>query len=541
MKDENLSLENYFDRAFYLQSYPDIAKAGIDPFEHYCTSGWREGRNPSVAFDTQFYLQRNPDIAEAGINPLDHYVFTGRHEGRQATPPMGGVKACIQRAFQTVLDANHDPVTPAESVMSVDRLSELLAENLLDGPTILSVSHDDYRVNVGGVQKLISVEQHVCADISWNYLHLSPAVPQKGLANQSPGLPFAVSVHLNGKKLGNVTSASFIKAFLQTRAKGEPVHAIVHHLMGHDPTAIGDIIEETGCDRVVFWVHDFFTLCSGIQLLRNDIVYCHAPSPASMACGICCHGEDRPVFLARIGAFFSRFTPFVMAPSEAALAIWRKHSSFSHEEALARPLGRLLLSDSRIPFAAGVTDNPIRIAFLGLRNHIKGWMIFQNLALHFRNDSRYEFHHIGLVHDIPAAGNIIHTPVNIATDGEDAMIQAVSARNIDVVINWSLWPETFCYAAYEALAGGAFVLAPDGDGNVPIILRQIVPEQGLLLKREEDLSSLLSTGKLSDILKLSNRRRGYLLRQGDSVTWLRELSMDQTAVCSEANLEMQDD
>lgn len=541
MKDGNVSLEHYFDRAFYLQSYPDVARAGVDPLEHYCTSGWREGRNPSTSFDTQFYLQRNPDIAEAGVNPFHHYVFAGRHEGRQATPPMGDVRACIRRAFQTALDANHGPAIPADGVLSVDRLSELLGEDLLDGPTILSVSHDDYRVNVGGVQKLISVEQNVCADIAWNYLHLSPAAPQRGLANQSSGLPFAVSVRLNGKKLGNVTSASFIKAFVETRATDQPVHAVVHHLMGHDPAAIGDIIEAIGCDRVIFWIHDFFTLCSGIQLLRNDIVYCHAPSPASMACGVCSHGEDRPAFLARIEAFFSRFTPFVMAPSEAALAIWRKHSSLPHAGALARPLGRLLLSDSRIPFGAGVADNPIRIAFLGLRNPVKGWLTFQNLALHFRNDSRYEFHHIGLVHATPAAGNIIHTPVNIAVDGENAMIRAVSARSIDVVINWSLWPETFCYAAYEALAGGAFLLAPDGDGNVPVILRQTVPEQGLLLKNEEELGSLLGTGKLSDVLKLSNRRRGYLLRQGDSVTWIREQSMDPVAAYSEADLEVQDD
>ncbi|MBM9403614.1 hypothetical protein JUN65_18755 [Gluconacetobacter azotocaptans] len=541
MKDDIVSLEHYFDRIFYLRSYPDVAESGIDPLEHYCTAGWREGRNPSIAFDTQFYLQRNPDIAEAGINPLHHYVFAGRHEGRKVIPPLREMRACVQNAFRAKLDMGQGPAIPAEGVLSAERLSDRLKAGFLDGPVILSVSHDDYREHVGGVQKLISVEQTACADLSWNYLHLSPSCPRLGLANHVPGLPVALSVRLNGEKLGNVTPKSLIEAFVRVRPKDQPVHAVVHHFMGHAPEDIADIVEAIGYDRIIVWTHDFFTLCSGIQLLRNDAVYCRAPAPDSTACGICSHGEDRPAFLARIGAFFSRLTPCVMAPSEAALAIWLKHSSFPHSAALARPLGRLLLSDSRIPFETGGTGRPIRIAFLGQRAYPKGWSVFQTLALRFKNDPRYEFHHLGLAHSVPAAGHIVHTPVNIARDGGDAMIRAVVARSIDVVINWSLWPETFCYAAYEALAGGAFLLAPDGEGNVPALLRGTASEQGLLLDSENELTTLLSTGKLSDVLKLSNRRRGCLLAQEGSIAWCRDQLADDMTNRSEIRLEVQDD
>ena len=77
---------SYFDAAGYLAHNPDVAAARADPFQHYETSGWKEGRNPSTLFDTSSYLAANPDVAAAHINPLDHFLTNGIHEGRM---PMG--------------------------------------------------------------------------------------------------------------------------------------------------------------------------------------------------------------------------------------------------------------------------------------------------------------------------------------------------------------------------------------------------------------------------------------------------------------------
>ena len=61
-----------FDSAYYLTTYPDIAAAGVDPFEHYLFWGYREGRNPSAKFDTRYYQRRYLD-GELEENPLLHY------------------------------------------------------------------------------------------------------------------------------------------------------------------------------------------------------------------------------------------------------------------------------------------------------------------------------------------------------------------------------------------------------------------------------------------------------------------------------------
>ena len=74
-----------FDAGFYLASYPDVAVAGVDPFEHYLLYGYREGRNPSAAFDSRFYLLRYLD-GEHEQNPLIHYR-RHRHALRLHTAP----------------------------------------------------------------------------------------------------------------------------------------------------------------------------------------------------------------------------------------------------------------------------------------------------------------------------------------------------------------------------------------------------------------------------------------------------------------------
>lgn len=75
-----------FDETYYLENYSDVKESGIDPFDHYMRSGWREGRDPSADFCTNFYLSNAPDIAEIGSNPFVHWVLHGMDENRRALP-----------------------------------------------------------------------------------------------------------------------------------------------------------------------------------------------------------------------------------------------------------------------------------------------------------------------------------------------------------------------------------------------------------------------------------------------------------------------
>lgn len=83
-----------YDWDFYLHQNPDVAASGVDPREHYFKFGRKEGRIAVVPeavvegaaeadvadYDWDFYLQQYPDIAAAGIDPAKHYFQFGRNE-----------------------------------------------------------------------------------------------------------------------------------------------------------------------------------------------------------------------------------------------------------------------------------------------------------------------------------------------------------------------------------------------------------------------------------------------------------------------------
>lgn len=68
------TLAPVFDAKFYLRSNPDVARAGLDPLEHFCQTGWREGRNPHPYFDVAKYLRKVTDLPKTGENPFCHYI-----------------------------------------------------------------------------------------------------------------------------------------------------------------------------------------------------------------------------------------------------------------------------------------------------------------------------------------------------------------------------------------------------------------------------------------------------------------------------------
>ena len=65
------------DERWYLETYRDVAAAGMDPVEHYIAFGASEGRDPNPFFSTRDYVAANPGIAQSGMNPLVHYCLYG--------------------------------------------------------------------------------------------------------------------------------------------------------------------------------------------------------------------------------------------------------------------------------------------------------------------------------------------------------------------------------------------------------------------------------------------------------------------------------
>lgn len=75
----------FFDAAFYAAQLA-APPHGMSLYRHYNDIGWKQRLDPSPEFSTGYYLDTNPEVAAAGINPFLHWVNYGRHEKRPAVP-----------------------------------------------------------------------------------------------------------------------------------------------------------------------------------------------------------------------------------------------------------------------------------------------------------------------------------------------------------------------------------------------------------------------------------------------------------------------
>lgn len=485
-----------FDRAYYLSVNPDVAATGVDPLDHFLAHGWQEGRDPNSRFSLREYLSNNPEVAQSGANPFVHYLKVGRREGRTAVHDLGfryGIIARLRPLEDQVAEARK--AGAATTAGSAARLAKALAETK---DLHITFSHDDYRVHVGGVQLCIQREAERMAALGRDHLNLHP--PGHWPVLRAAGEPGRLAVVLNGESLGVFAPAAIAAALVKAQPGGERSFAI-HSLLGHTAEETADILEAAGLAAGFFWLHDYASLCAGFNLLRNGVEDCAAPPPESAACGICLYGPWRGRHLAAHEALFRRLSLTVVSPAAITLDFWRRSWDFPTAGALVHPHARL---EPRGPAPATPAERPLRVAFLGYPVAHKGWPLFRRLALAHAEDPRYRFLHFGAQGE-PGLPVDFHE-VRVSARDPRAMQAALEAHEVDVVLFWPLWRETFSFAVYEAVAAGCAVVTGPDSGNVAAVVRD--GGHGWVLPDEAALPQAFAGGEIAALAR--SRRKPML-------------------------------
>ncbi len=483
-----------FDADFYVAANPGLGLTPKQALAHYLNTGWREFRDPTRWFSTRRYLQANADVVETGINPFVHYALHGRREGRDLEHGLGFRYDLIQAAsgFEDHVEALRRRVPDREASPTGDLLARL-SSIAPDRSVHLTVSHDDFTASLGGVQLCLKIEGAAMRAAGAVHIHLFPgrALPVTDQDREHPRLGVLVDGALAG-----FFDAEVVADVLADICPGRVVTLAIHSLIAH---RVADIIAITGrllISQAFYWLHDFSSLCSNYALMRNDAVFCGAPPPQSLACEICVYGTRRQVHLAEHVALFEAVDPVVVAPSEAALALWRSRFPFTekrgivHTHAVFSPLKTPRRKDASPHEASG--DRPLRVGFLGMATSHKGWPVYSQLVRRYTGDPRYSFHHLAKETDdsVPTQW----TSVGPTADDPAPMISAVRDLELDVALIWSLWPETFCFAAYEAVAGGAAIVTNPDSGNVHDLIRQV--NCGMVIEDDTVLNELFASGEV---------------------------------------------
>lgn len=505
----------YFDPAYYLKKYPDIRHAGINPLKHYLVFGWKEGRDPSVKFDTKYYLITNPDVKQAGFNPLIHYLEFGKKEGRLPTPGAALTRGIVESSsasspdvvekgsigllyedanevtkgtngdFQTARknaeqQGNIQGQSPSyeEFIGTEEILSRIKVLPVDKKLYVISLSHDSFLENVGGLQVRIHDELAKYRAKGINYLHIYPYKPAPLLINDN--VPFYLGLSWNGIKVGITIDRELFSAL--KRVKGISVKAIViHHFMGFNVRFIIKLLEEYGHKRATFFIHDHYTICPSYYLLRNDIENCNAPDINSNSCMICRYGEKRRYQQKALRSIFAGNKIDVIASSRHALNLWQTRFV---------PKG---LSGKVVPFA-GIkwtanlpkrrTGRPVRIAFLGHPLYHKGWQTWLTLTSKNLDPEKFRFYHFSK-YSIESQ-HYLSVPVSVIKGNRDAMIIRLKEKKIDTVVLWSICQETFSFTLYESLAAGCFVITNKNSGNIADYINSN-PDKGVVLDSDEEL------------------------------------------------------
>ena len=193
-----------FDAKWYLRRYPDVAKSGLAPWQHYEDFGRAEGRQAGpmsvfgkiriraargrhavrqvvrnvggvraaikkffeivqreatkdVEFDQAYYLKMYPDVLASGMDPKEHYLAFGRGEGRLPSvafvPSSKGARR-YREVLETVLVVSHEASLTGAPVLSLNIVQGLAGRYnvvtlLLNGGS-LSGEFADFSVEVFG-------------------------------------------------------------------------------------------------------------------------------------------------------------------------------------------------------------------------------------------------------------------------------------------------------------------------------------------------------------------------------------------------------
>jgi len=176
---ERLRESPLFDARYYLDTYADVKKRGVEPLLHYVKYGADEGRQPnpwfstrlyrakcqsvgdktnplihylehrgsgtartSAYFDGDFYSSRYDDVAGSGKTPLEHYLIEGVLDGREttfATPAHAPVARIIdcRKVRTTIVVPVYDAIAE-----TLDCLRSLMRHTPLGGANRLLIIDD---------------------------------------------------------------------------------------------------------------------------------------------------------------------------------------------------------------------------------------------------------------------------------------------------------------------------------------------------------------------------------------------------------------
>ena len=351
----------------------------------------------------------------------------------------------------------------------------------------LFISHSNYLVHMGGTEKYIY--EHI-VDLQKRRVVCVSVAPDgdydllgQGASNYNiiiDGIPKAV-----------VSATELVEILKPLQEKVIAVY--VHHFLNWQYGDYLKIIETLNPKQIYYsyYVHDLFAI-------EPTIV----------------HGRKLPLVSQKEwSALFTQvLEPMesIICPSKFARDKFIK--AFPQVATKARIVPHLKLKANGRS-ASRPANNRIRLGFMGLAIEHKGWHLWERLINDPELQNVYDFYHFGCGSEY--ARNVKCIQYSFAKSGLMGASDLLIAHKIDLVLLWSLAPETYSFTMMESIAAGVPILTSSGSGNIAATVsaskgklgRVYESESGLLadLANVASLEPLMGKQRFTYALTFNNR------------------------------------
>ncbi len=372
----------------------------------------------------------------------------------------------------------------------------------------LVISHTDYLISMGGTEKSIYEHMKDRQNRGEGTLVIYP-MQHHSLGDKAPAIKYGV--YINESKQGYYSLEELLSILKSSKSQIKEMH--IHHLLFwqyRDYKRIHQSISEANIP-ISYFAHDFFACCSSYHMIQENetgsrtCINQMENLSVESVCSNCIHGKTVDEWRRMLASILSSSVSIVV-PSEFVKRTFQIIYPDFLNKIKVRP--HLKLIENGCISGERASTRKIRIAYLGYKMDNKGWATWEKLFNHPELAVQYELYHIGSQEKY--ADQVKNCSYSFIEQGIMAAVEVLKEHEIDIVILWSIVPESYSYTLQEAIAAGAYILTSTKSGNVASVVQQRGENCGAVLKSDNELIELLKDEKRVRMLT-SFKRKQYSL------------------------------
>lgn len=368
---------------------------------------------------------------------------------------------------------------------------------------VLGLAFANYLTSKSGMPKAVMADQHTTNAHGVSYVYLFSVKKTLGRDDRLLFCEFGLIV--DGGYCGIFSLGQILGLMGEWSDLGKRLLEIhLHHLLFVSLTKVDRLLSVASGASIKVFLHDYYLCCTSFSL-QKDGEFCGATFLGDAPCADCpCYKQSVRVesHLTQLLSRYRERMTFVAPSEDVKKRFATFHPDFARDIEITphqRFVGRYTGNSKEL-----AAEDPIRIAYLGLPQHMKGWDAWLRVQKALDGQG-YEFYVFNSADE--QYEGMTHIKVSFDAEHPNAMVDALRRHEVSQAMLYTTCPETYSYTCMEAWSANAFVLTSLVSGNVCDFVH--VHDCGLAFSSEQELINYLEDrdrviGTLNAFRKHSN-------------------------------------